>query len=95
MVSYSVAAANMDTSYWMCPNMRLVISSRVFEAVNGKLEKVIEKYNLDTSGKPVCITGGEDGTDHVKEETINRYCSVWNSLYKFCLLIQDIGATSQ
>jgi hypothetical protein len=89
MVSYSVAAATLDTSYWKCPNMGLVISNRVYQAANGKLEEVIEKYKLDTSGEPIRIIGGEAGTDDVKEDTIDRYCSVWNSLYKFCLLIQD------
>jgi hypothetical protein len=88
MVSYGDAAANLDTSYWKCPNMGLVISNRVYEAAKGKLEKVTEKYKLDTSGEPIRIIGGEAGTDHVKEDTIDRYVSVWKSLYKFCLLFK-------
>jgi hypothetical protein len=49
MVSSGDAAANLDTSYWKCPNMALVISNRVYDAASGKLEEVIEKYKLDTS----------------------------------------------
>jgi hypothetical protein len=69
--------------------MSFTLDAEVYAKGEGKLDKVVEDYKLNIQNDPIVITGGEDGNDHVKTDTITRYRSVWRSLYRFCFLVGD------
>jgi hypothetical protein len=84
-----MATTTSGASYYTCPNVGLKLFEQVYAEAEGKLDNVVKEYKLDVENDPIIITGGEDGNDHVKTGTIDRYRSVWRSLHKFCLLLGD------
>lgn len=82
-------SAPSAASYYTCPHAGFMLCVPVYDKAKDKLDEVVKEYKLDVENDPTIITGGEDGNDHVKTDTIVRYRSVWRSLYKFCFLVGD------
>jgi len=76
-----------EISYVLCPNTGFLPKEELYLPLEEKLNGVITKYNLDTTGTPIAIVGGSNSG--VNDDTIARYRSVWRSLFKFCLIVGD------
>jgi hypothetical protein len=70
-------SAPSAASYYTCPHAGFMLCVLVYDKAKDKLDKVVKEYKLDVENDPIIITGGEDGNDHVKTDTIVRYRSVW------------------
>lgn len=81
-------ASAYDFSYALHPVTGYELYDHVYEDASIKMTEVATKFGLDMS-TITAIIGGRQGADRVEVATIQRYRSIWRSLYKFSILIGD------
>ena len=81
-------ASAYDFSYALHPVTGYELYDHVYEDASIKMTEVATKFGLDMS-TVTAIIGGREGADRVEVATIQRYRSIWRSLYKFSILIGD------